>query len=83
MVDFPAPLPPPIQHMCRSRSGKRSGSRACRVIYVLSHPGNCEPARDSLGKLFFKAPCSSLASRERDCPGGKQAHDNLTPAGVR
>jgi hypothetical protein len=75
MVDLPAALPPPIQRMCRSRSGNRSSSRECRVTCVPYHPGNCEPACESLCKLLFKAPCSSLASRERDGPRGKDAHD--------
>ena len=54
MVDLPAPLPPPIQRMCRSRSGDMSGSRECRVTCVPYHPGNCEPGRESLREPFSK-----------------------------
>ena len=54
MVDLPAPLPPPIQRMCRSRSGDMSGSREYRVTCVPYHPGNCEPARESLRVPFSK-----------------------------
>lgn len=75
MVDLPAPLPPPIQRMCRSRSGNMSRSRECRVTCVPYHPGNYEPARESLYKLFFKASCSSLASCEREGSRGKDARD--------
>jgi hypothetical protein len=64
MVDLPAPLPPPIQRMCRSRSGDMPGSRECRVTCVPYHPGNCEPARESLREPFLKASCSSLAGHE-------------------
>ena len=37
MVDLPAPLPPPIQRMCRSRCGDRSNSREGRVILYIAH----------------------------------------------
>jgi hypothetical protein len=73
MVDLPAPLPPPIQRMCRSRSGNMSRSRECRATCVPYNPGNYEPARTSLYKLFFKASCSSLASCEREDSRGKDA----------
>ena len=73
MVDLPAPLPPPIQRMWRSRCSKLSRSREYRVTCVSYHPGHCEPARESLYELFFKTSCSSHAGREREDSRRKDA----------